>query len=188
MLRISSGAPVALRIAFFAVWIPLAVAGALGVFVLLRRREGRPASFALLAAALAFAGLALFPQTIRDTAALTHRYMQLRSAQATRRGGPQDCLITFQTCVRERVWQELRALIPEHATFYVQTHTALVQDWTFSSLLPRTAVANAHEADWVISDRDPSTLGVRFSRTWTIGPLYTKRHTHNRFVVGKVAR
>ncbi len=163
----------ALKILFFVVWIPVAAAAALVLFRLVRR-ETRVLSVALLSAAVALAGLVVFPRTIKDTASTAHRYEQLWSTNRHRMGGPKDCLtFNFHACVNDRAWAELRRLIPKHDRFYLQTDYGLVHFWTFTSLLPRIAVDDPHKADWVIWYRaDPSKLGVR------LGPRHVIRHVY----------
>ena len=163
----------ALKIVFFVLWIPVAVAAAFVVFRLARRETGA-LPVALLAAAIALAGLVVFPRTVKDTAAAAHRYERLWSMNSHRKGGPKDCLtFNFHACVNERVWGELRQLIPKHDRFYLQTDYGLVHFWTLTSLLPRIAVADPRRADWVISYRaDPKALGVR------LGPLHTIQHVY----------
>lgn len=163
----------ALKIVFFAVWVPVAVGAALVVFRLARRQTGA-FSVAVLAAAIALAGLVVYPRTIKDTAAAAHRYERLWSSNRHRRGGPRDCLtFNFRTCVNDKAWAELRQLIPKHDRFYLLTNFGLVHFWTFTSLLPRIAVADPRKADWVIWYRaDPRKLGVRLGRVHTIRHVY----------------
>jgi hypothetical protein len=178
---------VALKILFFVLWIPVAVVASLAV-ARLARRESRMAGIALLAGAIALAGLVVYPRTVKDTAAAARRYERHRAAQPTREGGPEDCLtMNVHACVRERVWAELRQLIPRHARYYVQTNYGLIRFWTFTSLLPRIAVEDVHDADWVVSYRDDlSTLGVRYSQVRTLKPVYANG-TYT-LVLAKVAR
>jgi hypothetical protein len=178
---------VALKIVFFALWIPVAVVAAFLVYRLSRRETGA-LPVALLAGAIALAGLVVFPRTIKDTAAAAHRYERHWSANKHRAGGPQDCLTAnFHACVRERVWSELRQLIPRRDRYYLQTDYGLIHFWTFTSLLPRIAVENVHDADWVVSYRaDPRTLGVRFSSLRTIRHVYANGSYS--MLVGKVRR
>jgi hypothetical protein len=178
---------VALKIVFFVLWIPVAVAAAYLVFRLARRETG-VLSVAVLTGAIALACLVVFPRTIKDTAAAAHRFERHWSANEHRAGGPQDCLTAnFHACVRERVWAELRQLIPEHNRYYLQTDYGLIHFWTFTSLLPRIAVENVREADWVISYRaDPKALGVGFSERHTIRHVYANGSYS--MVVGKVRR
>ena len=163
----------ALKIAFFVVWIPVAVAAAFVVYRLARRETGL-LTVAVLAGAIALAGLVVYPRTIKDTASAAHRYERLWSTNRHRKGGPQDCLtFNFHACVNDRVWGQLRQLIPKHDRFYLQTDYGLIHVWTFTSLLPRIAVDDPRKADWVISYRaDPKTLGVK------LGPLHTIRHVY----------
>src|SRR5262249_43289692 len=99
--------PVALKILFFVVWIPVAVAAAYLVYRL-ARGETRALSVAVLAGAIALAGLVVYPRTIKDTAAAAHRYEKHWSSNKHRPGGPEDCLtMNFRACVRDRVWGEL---------------------------------------------------------------------------------
>ena len=163
----------ALKILFFVVWIPVAVAAAFVLYRLTRRQTGA-LSVALLAAAIALAGLVVFPRTIKDTASAAHRYEQLWSTNRHRKGGPKDCLsFNFRTCVNDRAWAQLRALIPKHDRFYLETNYGLVHFWTFTSLLPRIAVTDPHEADWVIWYRaNPKKLGVK------LGPTHVIRHVY----------
>jgi len=178
---------VALKILFFVLWIPVAVVASFVVFRWARRAT-RMVSVALLAAAIALAGLVVFPRTIKDTAAAAHRYEKLWSANRHRTGGAWDCLTAnFRACVHERVWGELRQLIPKHDRYYLQTNYGLIHFWTFTSLLPRIAVENVHDADWVISYRaDPKALGVRFASLRTIRHVYANGSYS--IVVGKVTR
>jgi hypothetical protein len=164
---------VALKIVFFVLWIPVAVAVAIVVFRLARRQTGA-LSVAVLASAIALGGLVVYPRTIKDTAAAAHRYEQLWSSNRHRKGGPKDCLtFNFHNCVNDRVWAQLRRLIPKHDRFYLQTNFGLVHFWTFTSLLPRIAVDDPRRADWVIWYRaDPSRLGVRLGQVHTIRHVY----------------
>ncbi len=177
----------ALKIVFFVLWIPIAVAAAFVVYRLSRRETGL-LSVAVLAGAIALAGLVVFPRTIKDTAAAAHRYERLWSTNKHRAGGPEDCLTAnFHACVNEQVWGELRQLIPTHDRYYLQTNYGLIHFWTFTSLLPRIAVDNVHDADWVISYRaDPKALGVRYSSLRTIRHVYANGSYS--MIVGKVAR
>ena len=167
------GRAVALEIVFFVVWIPIAVVASAAV-VRLARRQTRVLAVALLAGAIALAGLVVLPRTVKDTAAAARRFERLWSANRGRPGGPWDCLTAnLHACVREQVWGELRRLIPKHDRYYLQTDYGLIHFWTFTSLLPRVAVADVHDADWVVSYRaNPKTLGVR------LGPLRTIRHVY----------
>lgn len=175
-----------MRIVFFALWVPVAVLAAL-VVARLAWRETRTPLVALLAGVIAAAGLVSFPRALDDTASAARDGRAYRAAQQTRRGGYEDCLIKYATCVHERVWVRLRQLIPEHDRYYVLGDSALIRFWTFTSLLPRTAVTDAHDAGWVIAYRhDPHTLGLRYSRVWTIGPVFTKGPRET-LVLAKVA-
>ena len=88
---------------------------------------------------------------------------------------------------RERVWGELRRLIPKHDRYYLQTDYGLIHFWTFTSLLPRIAVDDVRDADWVISYRtDPHALGVRFSSVRTIRHVYVSGSYS--MLLAKVAR
>ena len=177
----------ALKIVFFVLWLPASVVAALVVFRL-SRQATKVLPVAVLAGAIALAGLVVYPRTIKDTAQAAQRYERLWSANKNRPGGPWDCLtFNFHACVRESVWGELRRTIPEHDRFYVQTDYGLVRFWTFTSLLPRIAVEKPRDADWVISYRgDPRALGVRYSELHTIRHVYANG-AHS-IVVGKVAR
>ena len=163
----------ALKVLFFVLWIPVAVAAAYLVFRLARRETG-VLSVAVLAGAIALAGLVVYPRTIKDTAAAAHRYEHLWSTNRHRPGGPRDCLtMNFRACVNDRVWGELRHEIPKGDRYYLQTNYGLVRFWTFTSLLPRIAVDDPHEADWIVSYRsDPKALGV------PLGPVRTIRHVY----------
>ena len=177
----------ALKILFFVLWIPASIVAALLVFRL-SRQETKVLPVAVLAAAVALAGLVVYPRTIKDTAAAAHRYERLWSANRNRPGGAWDCLtFNLHACVRDRVWAELRRTIPKHDRYYVQTDYGLVRFWTFTSLLPRIAVEHPRDADWVISFRgDPKTLGVRYSKVRTIRHVYTNGAYS--IVLAKVAR
>ena len=163
----------ALKILFFVLWIPVAVVGAYLV-ARLARVETRSVAVAVLAGAIAFAGLVVYPRTIKDTAQAAHRYERLWSSNKHRKDGPQDCLtMNFRACVRDRVWGDLRRTIPRHDRYYLQTNYGLVHFWTFTSLLPRIAVDDPRKADWVVSYRaDPKELGV------PLGPVRTIRHVY----------
>lgn len=180
---------VGVKIVFFVVWIPLAVAAAFVAFRLARRETGA-VLVALIAAAIGLAGLVVFPRTIKDTANAASTFERLWSANANSHttGGPQDCLTdNLKACVRERVWDEMRRLIPSHGRFYLQTDYGLIHFWTFTSLLPRIAVDDVRKADWVISYRaDPRALGVRFSSQHTIRHVYANGFYS--IVVAKVKR
>lgn len=166
--------PVALKILFFALWIPAAVVGSLLVFRL-ARSETRALPVALLAAAMTLAGLVVYPRTIKDTASAARRYERHWSANKHRADGPEDCLtMNFNACVRERVWGELRQRIPSNDRYYLQTNYGLVHFWTFTSLLPRIAVDDPRQADWIVSYRaDPKALGVPLASRHTIRHVYT---------------
>jgi hypothetical protein len=178
---------VALKIVFFVLWIPVGIVAAFVVYRLSRRETGA-LGVALLAAAIALAALVVLPRTVKDTAAAARHFERHWSANKHRAGGSQDCLTAnFHACVRERVWAELRQLIPERDRYYLQTTYGLIHFWTFTSLLPRIAVENARDADWVISYRaDPKALGVRFSELHTIRHVYVNGSYS--MVVGKVVR
>src|SRR5438132_2630873 len=178
---------VALKIVFFVLWIPVSVAAAFMVYRLSRRETGA-LPVALLAAAIALAGLVVFPRTVKDTAAAARRFERHWSANKHRAGGPQDCLTSnVHACVRERVWGELRQLIPRYDRYYLQTDYGLIHFWTFTSLLPRIAVDDVRKADWVISYRaDPKALGVGLTSVRTIRHVYANGSYS--MVVGKVRR
>lgn len=164
----------ALKILFFVLWIPVAVVAAY-VVTRLARRDTKTVSVAVLAGAITFAGLFVYPRTIKDTAAAAHRYERLWSSNKHRADGPRDCLtMNFHSCVRDRVWGELRQKIPKHDRYYLQTNYGLVHFWTFTSLLPRIAVDDPRKADWIISYRaDPKALGVPLASLHTIRHVYT---------------
>jgi hypothetical protein len=165
---------VGLRILFFAVWVPVAVAGSL-LIARLAWRESGSRWVGALAAVIAAAGLVAFPKAIDDTASAARSNHAYLAAQPARRGGHEDCLVKYITCVHEQVWARLRQLIPEHDRYYVQTGSGLISFWTFTSLLPRIAVTNVRDADWVIAfHHNPRQLGLRYSHEWTIGPVFTK--------------
>ena len=165
---------VALKILFFVLWIPIAVLAAFLVFRL-ARQETRALPVALLAGAITLAALVVYPRTIKDTAAAARRFERHWSANKHRKDGPEDCLtMNFRSCVRDRVWGELRQRIPKHDRYYLQTNYGLVHFWTFTSLLPRIAVDDPHQADWIISYRaDPLALGVPLESLHTIRHVYT---------------
>jgi hypothetical protein len=130
---------------------------------------------AVLAAAIALAGLVVYPRTIKNTIDATQRYQQLRSTNQHRPAGPLDCLTSnFRSCVNDSAWAELRKLIPKNDRFYLDTTYLLVRYWTFTSLLPRIATDDPHEAQWVIWYRaDPGKLGVRLGARHVIRNVYT---------------
>lgn len=163
----------ALKILFFVLWIPVAIAAAFVLFRLARRETG-VLSVAVLAGAVALAGLVVYPRTIKDTASAAHRYERLWSENRHRAGGPRDCLtFNFHACVNDKAWAELRTLIPRHDRFYLLTDYGLVHFWTLTSLLPRIAVDDPLKADWVIWYRaNPKKLGVR------LGPTHVIRHVY----------
>ena len=162
-----------LKVLFFVLWIPAAVVAGYVVFRI-ARGETRSLAVALLAAAIALAGLVVYPRTLKDTASAAHRAERLWSVNRHRKNGPKDCLtFNFNACVNDRAWAELRRLIPKHDRFYLQTNFGLVHFWTFTSLLPRIAVDDPKKADWVIWYRaDPGKLGVR------LGPRHVIRHVY----------
>ena len=176
----------ALKVLFFVLWIPVAVAAAYLVFRLARRETG-VLSVAVLAGAIALAGLVVYPRTIKDTAAAAHRYEHLWSTNRHRQGGPRDCLtMNFRACVNDRVWGELRHEIPKSDRYYVQTNYGLVRFWTFTSLLPRIAVEHPKDAQWVIVYRaNPDKLGVKLSKRRLIRHVYANGKYS--LLVGKVA-
>jgi hypothetical protein len=175
------------RIVFFALWVPVAVLSAL-IVARMAWRETRAPLVALLAGLIAAAGLVAFPRAVSDTASAASRNRAYRAAEATRRGGAEDCLVKYVTCVNRRVWAQLQQLIPEHDRYYVATEGGLIRFWTFTSLLPRIAVTHARDADWVIGYRlDPARLGLRYSRMWKLGPVSTKGPRHD-IVLAEVKR
>jgi hypothetical protein len=94
--------------------------------------------------------------------------------------------MNFHACVRERVWGELRHLIPPHDRFYVETDYGLIRFWTFTSLLPRIAVQDPKDAQWVIVYRaNPDKLGVTISKRWLIQHVYANGKYS--LLLGKVA-
>jgi hypothetical protein len=122
---------VALKILFLVLWIPVSVVAAFLLYRLARRQTGVLA-VSLLAGAIALAALVVFPRTIKDTAAAAHRFERQWSANEHRAGGPQDCLTAnFHACVRERVWGELRQLIPKRDRYYLQTNYGLIHLTTY---------------------------------------------------------
>ncbi len=163
----------ALKVLFFVLWIPASIVAALVVFRL-SKQETKTVSVALLAAAIALAGLVVYPRTLKDTIDATRRYEQLRSTNTTRAGGPLDCLTSnFESCVNDRAWAELRRLIPKQDNFYLDTSYLLVRYWTFTSLLPRIATDDPHRAKWVVWYRaDPTKLGVRLGAHHLIRDVY----------------
>jgi len=165
---------VALKVVFFVLWIPAAVVAAYVVFRI-ARGETRSLVVAALAAAIALAGLVVYPRTLKDTASAAHRAERLWSDNRHRKAGPKDCLtFNFHACVNDHAWAELRRLIPKHARFYLETNYGLVHFWTFTSLLPRIAVDDPHKADWVIWYRaNPDRLGVRLGARHVIRHVYT---------------
>ena len=121
----------ALRILFFVLWVPVSIVAALLV-LRLSRQETKVLSVAVLAAAVALAGLVVYPRTIKDTVAAAQRYEQLWSTNNHRAGGTWDCLtLNPNACVRERVWGELRQLIPKHDRYYLQTNYGLIHLTTY---------------------------------------------------------
>jgi hypothetical protein len=176
------------RIVFFALWVPVAVVAALAV-ARLAWRETRTPVVAVLAAVIAAAGLVGFPRAVRDTASAARTDRSYDVAQSRRPDGPEDCLVKFVTCVNERVWAGLRSRIPPHDRYYVQTGSARIRFWTYTSLLPRIAVTDPRDADWIVSYRhDPRRLGIGIARTWTLGRVSTKKHDRATLVLGKVQR
>lgn len=176
-----------MRILFFALWVPVAAVLSLAV-ARLAWRETRTLLVALLAGLIAAAGLLAYARSVDDTASAASRDRAYRAAQATRPGGAEDCLVKYVTCVHERAWSRLRQLIPADDRYYVQTGSGLIRFWTYTSLLPRIAVKDARDADWVVSYRhNPRTLGLSYSRMWTIGPVSTTGR-RGAIVLAKVAR
>lgn len=177
-----------MRIVFFALWVPIAVVASLAVARLAWRQTRTPV-VALLAALVAAAGLIAYPRAVRDTASAARTDRSFDIAQAHRAGGPEDCLVKFVTCVNERIWTELRARIPARDTYFVQTGSARIRFWTYTSLLPRIAVTDPRRADYVISYRhDPRALRVGIARTWTLGRVSTKKHAKGTLVLAQVKR
>jgi hypothetical protein len=161
----------AVTIVFFALWVPVAVIASLVVARLAWKESGTPV-VAVLAAVIAAAGLIGFPRAVRSTASTARTNRSFDIAQSRRPDNPKVCLVQFKTCVNERVWDELRQRIPPHATYYMQSGSALISFYTFTSLFPRIATTNRHLADWVISyHHDPRSLGLKLARVWTLGPM-----------------
>jgi hypothetical protein len=176
------------RIVFFALWVPVAVVASLAV-ARLAWRETRTPLVALLAALIAAAGLVAFPRAVLDAASAAHTDRNFDLAQSHRSGGPEDCLVKFVTCVDERVWAGLRREIPARDSYYVQTSSARIRFFAYTSLLPRIAVEDPRRAEWIVSYRhDPHGLGVGIARTWTFGPVSTKRHERGTLLLARVKR
>lgn len=177
-----------MRIVFFALWVPVAVVAALFV-ARSAWRETRTPVVALLAALIAAAALVSFPRTADDTFSTARRNHHYDVAQSRRAGGPEDCLVLYVTCVNERVWVALRARIPEHDTYYVQTGSARIRFWTYTSLLPRIAVKDKRAASWIVSYRhNPRGLGIPLARIWDLGRVSTQKHARPTLVLAKVKR
>lgn len=177
-----------MRIVFFALWVPVAVVAAL-LLARLAWRETRAPLVAVLAAFVAAAGLIVFPRAVVDTVSATRTNRNYDIAQAKLGAGRADCLVKFVTCVNERVWAELRQKIPAGEPYYVQTSSALIRFWTYTSLLPLTAVQDPRRADWIVSYRhDPHGLGIALARTWNLGRVSTKAHAKATLELAKVKR
>lgn len=169
------------------VWLPFAAFASVFVWRI-AMRDTRSRAAAVLGAAMMFAALAVFPDTLRDTAAAARRFEKHRRAQDDRPEGPRECLtFNFNRCVRTRVMDEVRALIPEEERYYVQTDSGMVRFWSFTALLPRVAVGDPRDADWVLSYRaDPRELGLRFSSGRTIRGVFA--NGRRSLTVRRVAR
>ncbi|MGH3009071.1 MAG: hypothetical protein ACRDLM_06640 [Gaiellaceae bacterium] len=177
-----------MRIVFFALWVPVAVVASLAV-ARVTWRETRTPLVALLVAVIAAAGLVAFPRAVLDAASAARTDRNFDVAQSHRSGGPEDCLVKFVTCVNESVWADLRQDIPAHDSYYVQTSSARIRFFTYTSLLPRIAVQDPRRAEWIVSYRhDPHGLGVGIARTWMFGPVSTKQHERGTLVLAKVKR
>lgn len=177
-----------MRIVFFALWVPAAVLAAL-VVARLAWRETRAPLVAVLAGVIAAAGLVALPRTVDDAASAARQNRRFDAAQSHRRGGPEDCLVKFITCVNGRVWEELARLIPADDSYYVQADSGRIRFFTYTSLLPRVATQHAHAADWVVSYRhNPATLGLRYSHEWKLGPVAAKGRDRGVIVLAKVAK
>ena len=56
--------------------------------------------------------------------------------------------------------RKLRALTPPGDTYRIKTHSARVEYWTFTSLLPRIAEPRGKNADWLIVPHPPHGAGA----------------------------
>lgn len=162
-----------MRVLFLVVWLPVTAAVAFVVWRMALRQLGSQIP-AALAAAIAVAGLLAFPQAVKDAAASARRYENHRRAQDDRPEGPRQCLTTnFNRCVRARVMDEVRTLIPENERYFVQARSGTIRFWSFTALLPRVAVESPRDADWILSYRaEPADLGLRLAKVRTIEPVF----------------
>lgn len=130
-----------------------------------------------LATLALFLGLSLSLQTVWRAAHDAYTLERRREAQPHRPGGPTECLSAFVRCYPRRWMDAARALIPRDDTFYVpltlQGRPNLLELWSYTALLPRTAVMAPSEADWIVSWRGEPTLDLRYTRVRRISKLLT---------------
>jgi len=172
-----------------AVWVLVSIAAAFYVSRLAFRDTRAPAA-ALLAAGATLAGAVYLPQTLRDTARAARRFEHQWRAERHSRLGPSECgseIHRPSACVRTRAMDDVRRVIPAHDRYYVQTRSGEVRFWAFTSLLPRVAVRDPHDAQWIVSfRRDPRDLPLKYSTFRRIEPVFESGTGF--LVVGRIAQ
>lgn len=130
------------------VWQPVGLVISYGVYRTLRRAAiGRAA--VVVGTVVAVAALAWFPVAAAHLGARIHADAKLSQSRVENAGAAYVPRLV-------PVIRKLRALIPPGDTYRIQTHSARVEYWTFTSLLPRIAEPRGATADWLIVWMDPT--------------------------------
>ena len=127
-------------------WQPVGLVISYGIYRNLRGAAiGRTA--VMVGTVVAVAALAWFPVAAAHLGGRIHRDAKLPPTRVENAGAAYVPRLV-------PVIRKLQALIPPGDTYRIQTHSARVEYWTFTSLLPRIAVARGAPADWLIVWKD----------------------------------
>ena len=123
-------------------WLPVALVVSYGIYRALRRTDVGRAGV-IIGTAVALAALAWFPVAAAHLGARIHTDRKLSQTRVQNAGAAYIPRLV-------PVIRKLRALIPPGDTYRIKTHSARVEYWTFTSLLPRIAEPRGKSADWLI--------------------------------------
>jgi hypothetical protein len=121
-------------------WSLIALAVAVAVWWVAQRELGSRLLAIAPALMLLSAGL-LLPHEAGSAVNHIREFSKLSRARAESAG--------TQPNVPARPFAQVRRIVPEDETFYVAGNTRF-RFWAFTSLLPRVAVADPFEADWLL--------------------------------------
>jgi hypothetical protein len=134
---------VSLRLLAEIAWQPVGLIVSYGVYRALRRTDVGRAGV-IIGTAVALVALAWFPVAAAHLGARLHADAKLSQARVENAGAAYIPRLV-------PVIRKLRALIPPGDTYRIKTHSARVEYWTFTSLLPRIAEPRTDaRADWLI--------------------------------------